>query len=129
MQLQQSSATTASSGEEKLLQDLQLIKDKLYMEITPQVKKYEKDVKEFLSPGHVVEESLAKEKKKYFYMGAYLGEQLMHVFFDLDAFVCGPDNLNARQKRKELVKQAQALLDKVDEIKSLVKNVVVPEEN
>lgn len=61
-------------------------------------------------------------------MGAYIGEQLMHVLFDLDGFICGPDNLNARQARKEAVKSAQALLDKVDEIKSVVKNVKVEDE-
>lgn len=82
-------------------------------------------MKEFLTQKH---EDVVKEKKKHLYMGSYLGEQLMHVFFELDAFVCGPDNLNARQMRKELVKTAQSLLEKVDEIKSLVKNVVVPAE-
>jgi hypothetical protein len=90
----------------------------------PQVKKYEKDVKEFMSSSQPTE----KEKKKQFYMGAYLGEQLMHVFFDLDAFTCGPDNLKARQARKEAVTLTQSLLDKVDEIKSVVKSVEVEED-
>ena len=61
-------------------------------------------------------------------MGAYLNEQLMHVLFDLDSFTCGPNNPNARQKRKEIVKVAQALLDKVDEIKAVLKNVKVVDE-
>ncbi|KAL9539936.1 hypothetical protein MBANPS3_009981 [Mucor bainieri] len=108
-------------GEALLLDQLQKIQDKIDKDITPQVRKYEKTVKEFLNQPTKTD----KEKKKQIYMGAYLGEQLMHVLFDLDGFACGPDNLNARQARKEAVKSAQALLDTVDEIKSVVKNVAV----
>lgn len=104
-----------------LLGQLEKIQDKIDKDITPQVKKYEKTVKEFLNQPTKTD----KEKKKQIYMGAYLGEQLMHVLFDLDGFTCGPDNLNARQARKEAVKSAQSLLDTVDEIKSVVKNVAV----
>jgi hypothetical protein len=63
-----------------------------------------------------------KEHKKQVYTGAYLGEQLMHILFDLDGISCGQDVV-ARQARKDAVNAAQALLDKVDELKSLVKNV------
>lgn len=107
-----------------MVEQLQTIQTKVENEVAPQVKKYEKDVKEFL----VKSEKVEKDKKKQVYMGAYLGEQLMHVLFDLDSFTCGPDNLNARQKRKEIVRAAQELLDKVDEIKSVVKNVKVIDE-
>jgi hypothetical protein len=112
-----------SDEEGKLIEQLQVIHSKIELEITPQVKKYEKDVKEFMSKSEKTE----KDKKKHIYMGAYLNEQLMHILFDLDAFSCGPNNLNARQLRKENVKIAQALLDKVDEIKSVVKNVTIIE--
>lgn len=97
-----------------------MIKNKLDTELCPQVKKYEKDTKEFMNQSEKTE----KEKKKKIYMGAYLAEQVMLVLFDLDAFSCG-SHLNARQARKALVQTSQALLDKVDEIKSLVKNVIV----
>ncbi|KAF1799512.1 hypothetical protein V8B55DRAFT_1590312 [Mucor lusitanicus] len=94
-------APTASSpelqGEALLLNQLQKIQDKIDKDITPQVRKYEKTVKEFLNQPSKTD----KEKKKQIYMGAYLGEQLMHVLFDLDGFACGPNNLNARQARKE----------------------------
>lgn len=110
-----------TNEEEALLQQLEKIHNKLDINITPQVKTYEKDVKGFLSHRSKTE----KEKKKQIYMGAYLGEQLMHILFDLDGFICGPGNLNARQTRKDAVKSAQGLLDKVDEIKSVVKNVKV----
>ncbi|CAO0789878.1 unnamed protein product [Mucor circinelloides] len=120
-----SPAPSASSqelqGEAVLLEQLQKIQDKIDSDITPQVRKYEKTVKEFLNQPTKTD----KEKKKQIYMGAYLGEQLMHVLFDLDGFTCGPDNLHARQARKEAVKSAQSLLDTVDEIKSVVKNVAV----
>lgn len=118
-------SSAVNSEDSELVEKLQVIEDKVNKEVIPQVKKYEKDVKEFLGK----HEKTEKDKKKQVYMGAYLGEQLMHVLFDLDAFTCGPDNLNARQKRKEVVKIAQALLDKVDEIKSVVKNVAVVDEH
>ncbi|KAI8637047.1 hypothetical protein BD408DRAFT_425214 [Parasitella parasitica] len=111
--------TQESQDEALLLEQLQKIQDKIDQDITPQVRKYEKTVKEFLNQLTKTE----KEKKKQIYMGAYLGEQLMHVLFDLDGFTCGPNNLNARQARKEAVKSAQSLLDTVDEIKQAVKNV------
>jgi hypothetical protein len=114
-----------SREEVELLGKLQQIRTKLETEITPQVKKYETDVKEFINSSYPTE----KEKKAHFYMGAYLGEQLMHVFFDLDAFTCGPNNLKARQARKEAVTLTQSLLDKVDEIKSVVKSVEVGQED
>ncbi|CAO3657183.1 unnamed protein product [Mucor hiemalis] len=118
------SSSHTNSEEDKLVEQLQVIQNKLEGEVTPQVRKYEKDVKEFLGKSEKIE----KDKKKQVYMGAYLGEQLMHVLFDLDSFTCGPDNLNARQKRKDIVRNAQELLDKVDEIKSVVKNVKVIDE-
>ncbi|CEP17025.1 hypothetical protein [Parasitella parasitica] len=108
-------------GEALLLEQLRKIQDKIDQNITPQVRKYEKAVKEFLNQSTKTE----KEKKKQIYMGAYLGEQLMLVLFDLDGFTCGPNNLDARQARKVAVKSAQSLLDTVDEIKSAVKNVAV----
>jgi hypothetical protein len=113
-----------TTGEANLLEQLEKIQTKIDSDLRPQVKEFEKKVKEFLSQ----ESKTEKEKKKQIYMGAYLGEQLMHVLFDLDEFICGPDNLNARQARKEAVKSAQGLLDKVDEIKSVVKKVTVQDE-
>lgn len=111
------------SEEEVLIEKLQVLKDKLDEEINPQVKKYEKDTKEFMNKAEKTE----KDKKKKIYTGAYLAEQIMLVLFDLDSFSCGP-HLNARQKRKELVQTSQLLLDKVDEIKSVVKNAVVTDQ-
>ncbi|KAI7899196.1 uncharacterized protein BX663DRAFT_521759 [Cokeromyces recurvatus] len=116
-----SNKETISKDEAVLLEQLDNIKNKITNDITPQVRTFEKDVKEFMSQSKKTD----KEKKKQIYTGAYLGEQLMHVLFDLDGFVCGPDNLQARQSRKEAVKSAQMLLDKIDEIKSVVKNVAV----
>ncbi|KAI8096057.1 hypothetical protein BDF21DRAFT_407370 [Thamnidium elegans] len=115
--------TEQPNEEQALIEKLQVIKNKLDTELTPQVKKYEKDTKEFMNQPEKTE----KEKKKKIYMGAYLAEQVMLVLFDLDAFSCG-SHLNARQARKELVQTSQALLDKVDEIKSLVKNVIVTDQ-
>lgn len=106
--------------EQELIEKLQVLKTKVDTELTPQIKAYEREVKTFLNKAEKTE----KEKKAHIYKGAYLGEQLMLILFDLDAFSCGV-HLNARQYRKELVQVTQALLDKVDEIKSVVKNIVL----
>lgn len=113
-----------SVEESQLLEKLQQIRTKIDSDITPQVKKYERDVKEFV----VNPQPTEKEKKKLFYTGAYLGEQLMHIFFDLDAFTCGSTNLKARYARKQTVILTQSLMDKVDEVKSVVKSVEVEQE-
>lgn len=110
----------ARDEEQELIEKLQVLKIKVDTELTPQVKAYEKEVKAFLNQSEKTE----KEKKAQIYKAAYLGEQLMLILFDLDAFSCGV-HINARQKRKELVQVAQALLDKTDEIKSIVKNIVI----
>lgn len=109
--------------EKELIEKLKVVKSKVDTEIAPQVKKYEKEVKEFLNKSEKTE----KEKKNYIYKAAYLGEQLMLILFALDAFSCGI-HINARQKRKELVQISQTLLDKTDEIKSIVKNIVITKE-
>ncbi|KAI9481702.1 MAG: hypothetical protein EXX96DRAFT_567722 [Benjaminiella poitrasii] len=110
-----------SKDEARLLDQLVKIQSKLDSDVAPQVRTYEQNVKTFLNQPIKTD----AEKKKQIYMGAYLGEQLMHVLFDLDGFICGPDNLHARQSRKEIVKSAQTLLDKVDEIKAILKNATV----
>ncbi|KAI7896184.1 uncharacterized protein EV154DRAFT_492633 [Mucor mucedo] len=106
--------------EQELIDKLQVLKTKVDTELAPQIKTYEKEVKAFLNKSEKTE----KEKKAQIYKAAYLGEQLMLILFDLDAFSCGV-HTNARQHRKELVQVTQALLDKVDEIKSVVKNIVL----
>lgn len=112
--------------DEKLLEQVNKTQLKIVDDIAPQVKSYEKEAKEFLNKKGPRTD---KEKKKLTYTGAYLGEQLMHVLFDLDALIFGSDNTKARQARKEAVQSAQVLLDKVDEIKSFIKNVTIVDEN
>ncbi|KAI9260609.1 hypothetical protein BDA99DRAFT_439731, partial [Phascolomyces articulosus] len=63
-----------------------------------------------------------KEQQKLHEYGIYLNEQLMNILFEFDGIICGPEFEKARYQRKEGVKQSQALLDKVDNIKTLVKN-------
>ncbi|KAI8976510.1 hypothetical protein BDB01DRAFT_838032 [Pilobolus umbonatus] len=108
--------------ESKLIQHLDDIQKKIET-LTPQVRHYEKSVHAY----HQLPEKTYKEKKKHIYMGAYLSEQLMHVLFDLDGILCG-QRVHARELRKERVKEAQQLLDKVDEIKSIVKHIQVIDE-
>ncbi|ORE02047.1 hypothetical protein BCV72DRAFT_339002 [Rhizopus microsporus var. microsporus] len=110
-----------SSEEDHAIERLENIKTKINSDIAPKVQQYEKDIKEFMLNDSKTE----KDKKKQVYMGAYLGEQLMHILFDLDGVTCKQDFLDARQIRKETVKAAQMLLDRVDEIKSVVRSVPV----
>jgi hypothetical protein len=113
--------TSRPSEEEHVIERLENIKTKISSDIAPNVQQYEKDIKEFLLNDSKTE----KDKKKQVCMGASLGEQLMHILFDLDGVTCKQDFLDARQIRKETVKTAQMLLDRVDEIKSVVISVPV----
>lgn len=87
--------------------------------ISPDVDSYEKRVNSFATQT----EKDAKDQKKLVDYGIFLVEQLMQTLFDLDGIVC-TDGMDAlRQKRKEGVKLAQALLDRVDRIKAKAKEL------
>ncbi|RCH78614.1 hypothetical protein CU098_006797, partial [Rhizopus stolonifer] len=101
-------------NEQVLLDQIKATQTKIDTDLATEVKTYEKEVKAFMA------QTDKEAKKKHVYKGAYLNEQLMHVLFDLDGLICGPDYTTARQARKEAVKHAQALLDKVDDIKSML---------
>ncbi|KAG1468097.1 hypothetical protein G6F56_004036 [Rhizopus delemar] len=111
--------TERTKEEQVTIERLETIKKEIDIDIAPQVKEYEKDIKEFMTQTIKTE----KEKDKQIYKAAYLGEQLMHILFNLDGISCGQDFLEARRLRKEAVKVAQTLLDKVDDIKSILKSV------
>ncbi|KAI9490383.1 hypothetical protein BDB00DRAFT_790424 [Zychaea mexicana] len=107
-------------AEGQLLAMIGAITEKLNGRIMPEIDSYEKRVKEFMS--RAPEQKEAKEQKKLVDYGTYLNEQLMNILFDFDGILCGPEYEKARNQRKEGVRQGQALLDKVDNIKALVKN-------
>ena len=109
--------------EGQLLEQISIVTEKLNHKVVPDIESYEKQVKEFLSRQKAggQGEIHSKEQKKLQDYGAYLNEQLMNILFDFDGILTGIDE-KARHQRKEGVRQAQALLDKVDNIKSLVKN-------
>ncbi|CAO3695430.1 unnamed protein product [Rhizopus stolonifer] len=111
--------TERTKEEQVTIERLETIKKEIDIDIAPQVKEYEKDIKEFMTQTIKTE----KEKDKQIYKAAYLGEQLMHILFNLDGISCGQDFLEARRLRKEAVRVAQILLDKVDGIKSILKSV------
>ncbi|KAI7857964.1 hypothetical protein BDC45DRAFT_554542 [Circinella umbellata] len=106
--------------EGQLLEQISIVTEKLNQKIVPDIESYEKRVKEFLSQrAGGLQQVKSKEQKKLQDYGVYLNEQLMNILFDFDGILTGVDE-KARHQRKEGVRQAQALLDKVDNIKSLV---------
>ena len=109
--------TKPQKDEGYLLTQLDTIQVKLRQEIVPQIEQYEQQAKA------LSHKCSAKKKKQHIYTAAYLSEQLMHILFDLDSVICGPEAATAKQTRKQIVKQAQTLLDKTDEIKSIVNHI------
>ncbi|KAI8348874.1 hypothetical protein BD560DRAFT_410522 [Blakeslea trispora] len=106
----------AEKDEHSLLSQLSIIQTKLNQEVMPQIEQYEQQAKSMDKPTEA-------KRKQHLYTAAYLNEQLMHILFDLDSILCDPEAVEARLIRKQTVKQAQTLLDKTDEIKSLVSHV------
>ena len=106
----------AGAAEGQLLTQISETVKKVNETIVPDIESYERRVKEFVR--HPQE---AKEQKKLGDYGTYLSEQLMQLLFDFDGIMCGPEFEQARRQRKEGVRQCQALLDKVDSIKALIK--------
>ena len=80
----------------------------------PVIEKYDKEVIEYISGG-IIDET---KRKKLLDMSAYINEQLMQSLFALDGITCEPEFITARQKRREGVRYAQGLLDRLDKIKS-----------
>ncbi|KAI9276437.1 hypothetical protein BY458DRAFT_505917 [Sporodiniella umbellata] len=112
---------TLSREEQGLMNQLQTIQHRLETEIEPPFKAYEIEMKQFMTQAN----PSPKEKEKQIYQATYWGEQLMHLLFQLDSLICGQEFLTARKNRKETVQRAQALLDRVDEMKSLLKSIHV----
>ncbi|KAI8149382.1 hypothetical protein BJV82DRAFT_573720 [Fennellomyces sp. T-0311] len=108
------------AAEGQLLAQISETTKKLNEKIVPDIESYERRVKEFVSK---TAPKQPKEQQKLVEYGVYLNEQLMQILFDFDKVVCGVEFEKARQQRKEGVRQCQALLDKVDSIKALVKTV------
>ncbi|KAF7722233.1 hypothetical protein EC973_003514 [Apophysomyces ossiformis] len=102
-------------GEKAVLSKLEGIHTKLSKELVPDISDYEHKVKSYLSDPH----RDSKQHRKLADYGVYLGEQLMKILFELDGIVC-TDFDTARQERKRGVNTAQALLDRVDQIKELL---------
>lgn len=92
---------------------------RIQQKISPDVDDYEKRVNSFISQT----EKDTKDQKKLIDYGIYLVEQLMQTLFDLDGVVCTEGMDALRQKRKEGVTLAQALLDRVDRIKAKAKEL------
>ncbi|KAI9284937.1 hypothetical protein BC943DRAFT_360881 [Umbelopsis sp. AD052] len=88
--------------------------DKLKESAVPVIEKYDKEVVDYISGG-VIDET---KRKKLLDMSAYINEQLMQSLFALDGITCEVDFTTARQKRREGVRYAQGLLDRLDKIKS-----------
>jgi hypothetical protein len=53
---------------------------------------------------------------KTIYQHKYLAEMLLKVILELDGVTCQPEFESARGKRKEAVRQVQALIDEVDSV-------------
>lgn len=95
---------------------LENVSSKVKEKIMPEIEAYEARVRAFLA------DKTRDSEKKLTEFGLYLVEQLMQLMFELDAVSCaGPGLETARQERKKNVQQCQALLDRVDGIKALLR--------
>ncbi|CDS02996.1 hypothetical protein LRAMOSA00398 [Lichtheimia ramosa] len=113
-------STSAKSQEDQVLSRIQAATSKLTETIVPDIDAYEQKVKNYMSGASQVKDH--KEQKKLVDYGTWLNEQLMHILFDFDGILCDSSFERARQERKSGVHQCQALLERVDNIKALIKS-------
>jgi hypothetical protein len=83
----------------------------------PVIQKYETEVSEYIAAGTTDE----TKRRKLFDMSAFINEQIMQALFTLDGITCAPEFTTARQKRREGVRYAQSLLDRLDTVKADLK--------
>jgi hypothetical protein len=100
----------------RIAQTVQKLKDSAVSVI----EKYDTEVSEYISGGTTDE----SKRRKLLDMSAYINEQLMQSLFALDGITCDPDFTTARQKRREGVRYAQGLLDRLDKIKADLKTFI-----
>ncbi|CDH52022.1 predicted protein [Lichtheimia corymbifera JMRC:FSU:9682] len=115
-------STSAKSQEDQVLSRIQAAISKLTEEIVPDIDAYEQRVKEYMSAGGASDAKDPKQQRKLVDYGTWLNEQLMHILFDFDGILCDSSFEKARQQRKSGVHQCQALLERVDNIKALIKS-------
>ncbi|KAI8085997.1 uncharacterized protein BX664DRAFT_298285 [Halteromyces radiatus] len=99
-------------GEQEAMKKLQRIQDKLDNTFVPEINEYEQHIKSY---------KLTKDgdsQEKLIQKGLYFAEMLMQLLFEFDGVQCSFDQ--ARHQRKEGVKMAQELLDKVDRLKNSI---------
>ncbi|KAH8552865.1 hypothetical protein BGW37DRAFT_274875 [Umbelopsis sp. PMI_123] len=87
--------------------------EKLKESTVPVIEKYDKEVSDLIASGATDE----TKKRKLLDMSAYINEHLMQSLLTLDGIACEPEFLTARQRRREGVRYAQGLLDRLDKIK------------
>lgn len=91
--------------------------EKLKESAVPVIEKYDIEVAEYIANGITDE----VKRRKLLDMSAYINEHLMQSLFALDGIMCDPEFATARQKRREGVRFAQGLLDRLDKIKADLK--------
>ncbi|OBZ85525.1 BAG family molecular chaperone regulator 1 [Choanephora cucurbitarum] len=70
---------------------------------------------------HTLDDKGLKETED---LGIFLSEVLMQALIGLDSVECPPEFETARAKRREGVKQCQALMDRVDQSRSALKQAI-----
>ncbi|CAM0140152.1 hypothetical protein VKS41_005824 [Umbelopsis sp. WA50703] len=110
---------TASGNPEEVGLNLRIAQtvEKLKVASVPVIQKYETEVSEYIAAGTTDE----TKRRKLFDMSAFINEQIMQALFTLDGITCAPEFTTARQKRREGVRYAQSLLDRLDTVKADLK--------
>ena len=103
-----------------MLSRIQAATTKLTETIVPDIDAYEQRVKDYMTGPMNTKDT--KQQRKLVDYGTWLNEQLMHILFDFDGILCDSSFEKARQQRKSGVHQCQELLERVDNIKALIKS-------
>ncbi|KAI8979088.1 hypothetical protein BDF20DRAFT_820243 [Mycotypha africana] len=120
---------TASGNPEEyaLIQKIHQIVSRLSSTLEKEIDEFDEQINAYANNDDTMTldaEEDAKQRKKWQEKGIYLSETIMQALIKLDCVECPFDFETARQKRREGVKLSQRLLERVDQSRARLKDVL-----
>ncbi|KAL1920005.1 uncharacterized protein VTP21DRAFT_1151 [Calcarisporiella thermophila] len=110
-------AQDEDSEEQALLIRVQNLVAQVTRTLIPQIESYEQQVAGYFAAPPLPPDADAASRQRFEKTHREISERLMQALFALDSIVCPENAQRVREKRREAVRWAQSLLDRVDRCK------------